>query len=102
MIEKRPENKPSNQTLLTHDEVARLFREAVADALEESRRKGVPIPVTVDGRDGYELPDGTFVDEDPWHGRKTAPEGWYERWGIEPPARREKPSPAPADGSESH
>jgi hypothetical protein len=46
---------------------------------------GVPIPVDVDGLTKYELPDGTIVDSDPWLGKNTAPEGWYERWGITRP-----------------
>lgn len=79
--------RKTDNTLVTADEIARLMKEAVADALEESRRKGVPIPITIDGQNKYELPDGSIVDEDPWMGENTAPAGWYERWGIEPPEK---------------
>ena len=75
-------------TVLTHDSVLNLFREAVEDALEESRRMGIPIPVGGEGETKYELPDGSVVDHDPWLGKPTAPEGWYERFGIQPPARK--------------
>lgn len=61
------------------DEKFQLFGEAVEQALEERRRAGVPIS-RGDGR--YDLPDGTMVDHDPWHGQTVAPEGWYERYGI--------------------
>ena len=57
-------------------------------AIAEMRRMGVPI--VVDGPDGavwYELPDGTVVTEDPWYGEDTAPEGWFDRYGIAPEDR---------------
>jgi hypothetical protein len=79
-------SKPSPSSLLTTDEMFRLMRNAVQDALAESRRLGVPIPFTSsEGRTCYELPDGSVADQDPWLGQKVAPPGWYERFGISPP-----------------
>ena len=84
MISKNPQDK-TGQTCLTHGRVKVLLDEAVKDALAESRAKGVPIPITVGEETHFELPDGTIVTEDPWQGKNTAPEGWYQRFGIEPP-----------------
>lgn len=78
MIAKDPIRKSEQDHIARHELMTSLFRESVAGALEESRRIGVPIPRTADGVTRYELPDGTTVDEDPWHGEKTAPEGWYQ------------------------
>ena len=61
-----------------------MLRNAVTEALEQSRSAGVPISLT-EGR--YELPDGEIVDHDPWHGERTAPVGWYEKYNIAPANR---------------
>lgn len=69
-------------------EMSQIMERAAQHAKAESRRMGIPIPL--DGKEGeirYELPDGTIVNEDPWHGQNTAPEGWYERFGITPENR---------------
>ena len=86
MIAKEPDDNGDATDCIWHQRMDRLFGEAVNNAMDDSRRKGVPIPHRVNGITRYELPDGTMVDEDPWHGEKTAPEGWYERFGIQPPA----------------
>lgn len=43
-----------------------LFREAVREAQEESRRLGVPNVYFINGRTYYELPNGELTLEDPW------------------------------------
>ena len=88
MIAKEPDGPAPTETILSHEQVIELFDVAVEDALAESRRMGVPISHHIDGKICFELPDGTLVDEDPWHGEQTAPEGWYERFGIEPPEQK--------------
>ena len=85
MIEKNAHTNSKRETILSHGKALELFQHAVEDALDESRKMGVPIPVDVDGQSKYELPDGSIVDADPWFGSNTAPPGWYERWGIDPP-----------------
>jgi len=85
MIAREPKSDEDVGSVLNHDLVVKLMDRGARRAIEEARRRGVPIPV--DGEDGairYELPDGTIVDEDPWHGKSTAPDGWYERFGITP------------------
>ncbi len=75
----------SVSTRVTNDDMIEIMGRAVKDALAESRAKGVPIPITVGEEMHYQLPDGTIVAEDPWEGKNRAPEGWYRRFGIEPP-----------------
>ena len=75
----------TRKTLLSVAQMSDIMDRGARRAIEDARRRGVPIPV--DGEDGairYEWPDGTIVDEDPWHGKSTAPDGWYERFGITP------------------
>ena len=75
----------TNKSLLNAAKMSELMDRGARRAIEESRRRGVPIPVDDEnGAIRYELPDGTIVDEDPWLGKNTAPEGWYERFGITP------------------
>lgn len=72
-------------------EMSELMERGAKRAIAESKRMGVPVPVDNedfnDDVQRYELPDGTIVEGDPWHGENTAPEGWYERFGIAPEDR---------------
>ncbi len=43
-----------------------LFQEAVAEARAKNRALGIPNATMVDGRIQYELPDGSYTDEDPF------------------------------------
>jgi hypothetical protein len=64
-------------------QASEIMKRGAERAIEESRKMGVPIPLdTEDGSIQYELPDGSIVQGDPWHGKRTAPEGWYERFQI--------------------
>lgn len=62
--------------------MVRIGNRAVRRALEENRQKGVPSAYHVNGQLVYELPDGTIVTEDPWHGQNTPPADWpwRDRW----------------------
>jgi len=86
--------RDSDDTLLRTSEMSDIMNRAAERAIEESRRMGVPIPLdSDDGAIRYELPDGSIADEDPWHGKDTAPEGWYERFGIAPEQRPQNAQP---------
>jgi hypothetical protein len=86
MISKEPQKKDVEQSVFfDHGTMSELMDRGARKAIANSKRMGVPVPV--DGENGaiwYELPDGTIVKEDPWHGENTAPEGWFERFGIAP------------------
>lgn len=47
------------------DEVMRVFRSAVREAQEESRRLGVPNVYFIDGEIVYELPNGEYTRTPP-------------------------------------
>jgi len=94
MISKNPYRKTDSDSILSHELLSEIFADAVAAARRQAKELAVPISTEIDGNRVFELPDGTFVDEDPWQGKAIAPEGWYQRWGVDPPpphlrARRE-------------
>lgn len=53
-------------------EFSRIFREAVREAQEESRRLGVPNVYTINGIIHYELPNGELTTEDPFPANQAA------------------------------
>jgi len=55
------------------DELDRIFRAAVAEAQEESRRMGVPNVYSYDGVIYYELPNGELTTEVPEIYRSPSP-----------------------------
>ena len=64
-------------------EMSELMDRGAREAIADLKRSGVPVHLDIkNGIDLYELPDGTVVEGDPWHGENTAPEGWFERFGI--------------------
>lgn len=77
--------KRKNELLFNAQKMSDIMNAGAERAIAESKRMGVPVPLDCDdGVERYELPDGTVVEGDPWHGQNTAPEGWFERFGIAP------------------
>lgn len=70
------------ETLRNSLEMARIGNRAVRRALEQNREMGVPCAYHVNGQLIYELPDGSLLSEDPWHGQNTPPPDWpwRDRW----------------------
>lgn len=61
------EDRPSYEKLSEQvDRDLELFREAVREAQDESRRLGVPNVYFINERTYYELPNGELTLEDPW------------------------------------
>lgn len=77
------ENYNEHPGFLGTAEANRIMREGIRDALDHHRKCGVPIPRQINGEEWFELPDGTVVREDPWAGKPYAPDGWFERFGID-------------------
>jgi hypothetical protein len=77
------EDELNPETIRWAKEMTRIGQQAVKRAVQECRDFGVPIAFTSDDDQiCYELPDGTIVTDDPWHGQKTPPADWpwRDRW----------------------